>query len=162
MDSIVRYSFHREYDKSLSHIPENDVLEKVNIRPVSDYVAAFGTKLIIDDTGFRDESLKILNCVKSFWSSINLQENSDGGYDMVIEDPKANGVLERKGIKDIPFRAFDTRGQAYRDGDYYQILCNRRLYIVLKHNEKTPDDVSIYDIRHIGAAEVRLAFRAHI
>lgn len=157
LDQVIKYSFHREYDKDLNHLPENDVLEKVNIRPIGDYVSAFETKLIIEDTDIKNESIKILNCVKSFWSAINLQENAYGGYDMIIEDIKVNDYLLKKGIKDVPFRSFNMLSQTYKDGNYYQILCNRRLYIVLKYNEKTPDDIDIYDIGLL----VQMKFASH-
>jgi hypothetical protein len=157
MDQVIKYSFHREYDVKLNHIQENDVMEKVNIKPVGDYIPALEAKLMIEDTDVKNEAKKILDMVRSYWTSINLQENSSGGYDMVFEDAGAEEELAKRDLKDVPFRSFNVLSLAYKNGFYYQILCNRRMYIVLKYSESKPDDIGIYDFGVL----VQMKFASH-
>lgn len=76
---------------------------------------------------------------------------------MIIEDPKAAEYLQKKDIKDIPFRSLRMISQTYKDGAYYQILCNKYLYIVLKVTGKNQENVDVYDI----GLMVQLKFCSH-
>ena len=43
-DKIIKYAFHREYDTDFNHLDDKDVLEKVNIKPIGDYIPALRCK----------------------------------------------------------------------------------------------------------------------
>ena len=145
-DKYVKFAFHKEYDAEMNHIKENDIVEKYNIRPISDIVASYKTMLLIEETERKNLLKKMLNFIKGYWNIIDLRENASHGYDMVIEDPRFGDNLKAKGLDQYGFRSFDLVTQAYDGGYLYQVIANRYLYIVLKSKESNPDEIDIYDI----------------
>jgi hypothetical protein len=140
-----KYAFHKEYDTSLNPIKEKDVFIKENVKTIDEYGPGYAAQLVIEDYQVVSRLLNIKNIVKEFWEIINLQERSEGGFEMMFEDPKFEKSLKIRDLADVGFRQVDVLANLYNEGYVYQILCNRYLYIVLKINSKTNDVEDIYD-----------------
>ena len=144
-DDFIRYSFHKEYDVNFNHDQDSDVVVKQHIKTIDEYAREYATKLLIDDTELVNEAIAIRSFIKEFWSIIDLKETELGRYEIVVQDSRAIDSLVKRNLTKIDFMRVDMVAQTNKDGYNYQVLCNSRLYIVVKTKIGDEADVTIYD-----------------
>ena len=60
-------------------------------------------------------------------------------------DSKTRAILRSKGLLELPFRQLVLVSQSFVNGNYYQILMNRYVYMILKLSGTSFDNADIYD-----------------
>ena len=90
----------------------------------------------IETPQFKDISRKLLNVLNVYKNSIDLTEIDPGQFEMVFNESKIGSILNSKGLLNVPFKTFSLAYQTFINGYQYQVLLNKKIYLVIKYTFK--------------------------
>ena len=152
MDSItktkskmIRFNFEREIDKNFDIVSSKSKTQTKNVILYNSLIPGKEIEFEMEAPEFKDRSLKILNILNAHKKSLELNELNDNVYEMAFNNSKIGAILRSKGLLELPFRQLVLVSQSFVNGNYYQILMNRYVYMILKLSGTSFDNADIYD-----------------
>ena len=142
---MIRFNFERELDNNFDLVKNKSKTQTKNVVLYNSLIPGKEIQFEMEDPIFKERSLKILNILNSYKNSIELNELDNQVYEITFNNSRIGSILKSKGLLDIPFRKFILVSQSYVNGNYYQILMNGYVYLILKLSSSSFDNADIYD-----------------
>lgn len=141
----IKINIERECDSNFDLIEESSKDQTKNVMLLNKLINGKSVEFEFQLPDFKRRSLKLINLLSVYKKSINLNEIRPGEFEIIFNDSKVGAILKEKDLYDVQFMAFSLSYQTFLKGFMYQVLINKYIYLVIKINERTPDDAEIYD-----------------
>lgn len=142
----IKFNFERSCDNNFEIIKDKTKNQTKNVILFNKLIEGREIRFDIETPQFKDISRKLLNVLNVYKNSIDLTEIDPGQFEMVFNESKIGSILNSKGLLNVPFKTFSLAYQTFINGYQYQVLLNKKIYLVIKSSTYNEDDVSIYDI----------------